>query len=203
MDNTAPAVDSDAEQLSALGYTSRFDRTMSKWENFALGFTYLWSDLFVGVGQLLVCLVFGEVVSQFPISGGLYPWARRLVGKRWAWITGWIYAWALFATIAAVATGGAPFVAALIGVQLGAGAQTILAIAMIGMVTLCNLSGTRLLARVAMFGFICELVGAVLVGGYLLIFARHHSLSIIVDTSAVRDGSSYWLAFSGSAVAAM
>jgi amino acid transporter len=219
------AHDADAEQLRALGYSSNFDRTMTKWENFSLGFTYLspvvgvysvfalalerggppmwWSYLLVGFFQMLVCLVFGEVVSQFPISGGLYPWARRLVGKRWAWITGWIYAWALFATIAAVATGGAPFVAALIGVQLGAGAQTILAIAMIGMVTLCNLSGTRLLARVAMFGFICELVGAVLVGGYLLIFARHHSLSIIVDTSAVRDGSSYWLAFSGSAVAAM
>jgi len=32
---------------------------------------------------------------------------------------------------------------------------------------------TRLLARVAMFGFICELVGAIVVGGYLLLYARH------------------------------
>ena len=42
-----------------------------------------WSYVVVGIGQMLVCLVFGEVVSQFPISGGLYPWARRLVGKPW------------------------------------------------------------------------------------------------------------------------
>ena len=41
------------------------------------------------------------------------------------------------------------------------------------MTTLLNLSGTRLLARVAMFGFICELIGAIVVGGYLLLFARH------------------------------
>ena len=72
---------------------------MSLWQNFSLGFTYLspvvgvytvfalaitaggppmfWSYIGVGFGQWLVCLVFGEIVSQFPISGGLYPWARR------------------------------------------------------------------------------------------------------------------------------
>lgn len=215
----------DAEQLSALGYTSNFDRTMSKWENFSLGFTYLspvvgvysvfalalqrggppmwWSYLLVGFFQLLVCLVFGEVVSQFPISGGLYPWARRLVGKRWAWMTGWIYAWSLCATITAVAIGGAPFVAALLGVDFGPQVQTAIAIAMIAFVTVLNLSGTRLLARVAMFGFICELVGALAVGGYLLVRARHHSLSVLFDTSAVSAGASYWPAFAGSAVAAM
>ena len=40
-DNSGKAVDQDAEQLRALGYVSHFDRTMSKWENFSLGFTYL------------------------------------------------------------------------------------------------------------------------------------------------------------------
>src|SRR5258706_15526165 len=34
-------VDADAAQLQALGYTSKFDRTMSELENFSLGFTYL------------------------------------------------------------------------------------------------------------------------------------------------------------------
>ena len=33
--------DADAAQLAALGYTAKFDRSMSVWENFALGFTYL------------------------------------------------------------------------------------------------------------------------------------------------------------------
>ena len=33
--------DHDAEQLASLGYVSHFDRSMSIWENFALGFTYL------------------------------------------------------------------------------------------------------------------------------------------------------------------
>src|ERR1700722_17280628 len=113
-DSTAANVAAeDAAQLQALGYTSKFDRSMSQLENFSLGFTYLspvvgvyslfgialaaggppmfWWYLLVGIGQMFVCLVFGEVVSQFPISGGLYPWARRLVGKRWAWMAGWVY----------------------------------------------------------------------------------------------------------------
>src|SRR5271154_7415140 len=188
-------LDADAAQLQALGYTSKFDRTMTELENFSLGFTYLspvvgvyslfafalaaggppmfWWYLLVGIGQMFVCLVFGEVVSQFPISGGLYPWARRLVGKRWAWMAGWIYGWALLVSIAAVATGGAPFVAQLLGFPVTPVNTTIIALGMIGLATACNVSGTRLLARVAMFGFICELVGAVAVGAYLILFARH------------------------------
>jgi amino acid transporter len=65
------------------------------------------------------------------------------------------------------------------------------------------LSGTRLLARVAMFGFVCELVGAIVVGGYLLIFARHQPLSVLVNTSFVHTDGPYWPAFLASSLAAM
>ncbi len=223
--NSASPVDRDAEQLKALGYTSNFDRTMSKWENFSLGFTYLspvvgvytiftsafvaggppmwWTYLLVGLGQLMVCLVFGEIVSQFPISGGLYPWARRLVGKRWAWMAGWVYFWALCCTMAGAATGVAPFLAQLFGVESTPLATTLIALALIVLTTFLNLSGTRLLARVAMFGFICELVGAIVVGGYLLMFARHQPLGVLVDTSFVQTHGHYWPAFLASSLAAM
>lgn len=214
----------DAEQLAALGYTAHFERSMSMWENFSLGFTYLspvvgvytvfamafaaggpamlWTYLAVGAGQMLVCLVFGEVVSQFPISGGLYPWARRLVGKRWAWMAGWIYLWALCATISAVAVGSAPFVAELIGVAATPAAQMWIAVLSIASTTLLNVSGTRLLARVAMFGFLCELVGAIVVGAYLLIFERHQSLSILFQTFTFGAGIDYLPAFLAASVAA-
>jgi amino acid transporter len=218
--------DSDAAQLQALGYTSKFDRTMSELENFSLGFTYLspvvgvyslfafalaaggppmfWWYLLVGIGQMFVCLVFGEVVSQFPISGGLYPWARRLVGRRWAWMAGWIYGFALFVSIAAVATGGAPYVAQMAGFTPTPTLTTSIALGMIGIATACNVSGTRLLAKVAMFGFICELIGAIAVGGYLLLFARQHPFSTLFDSFGVRSASGNYLpAFLASALAAM
>jgi amino acid transporter len=224
-DQSSQSLDQDAEQLRALGYVSHFDRTMSKWENFSLGFTYLspvvgvytlfatsfvaggppmwWTYLLVGLGQLMVCLVFGEIVSQFPISGGLYPWARRLVGKKWAWMAGWVYAWALCCTMAGVATGVAPFLAQLFGVDSTPVATTVIALSLIVVTTVLNLSGTRLLARVAMFAFICELVGAIVVGGFLFLFARHQPLGVLVDTSFVHTGGSYWPAFLASSLAAM
>jgi len=224
--NDAPLrADSDAEQLQALGYVSHFDRSMSLWENFALGFTYLspvvgvytifattfaaggppmwWTYLLVGIGQMLVCLVFGEIVSQFPISGGIYPWARRLFGKRWAWMAGWIYGWALFVTLAAIATGAAPFIAELLGLTGSPVQQTVIALVLIAITTALNLSGTRLLVRVAMFGFVCELIGAVAVGSYLLLFARHQPLAALVDPSRLPIEGGYLPAFLASALGAM
>src|ERR1700686_1313858 len=215
----------DVAQLKALGYISHFDRTMTELENFSLGFTYLspvvgvytlfatalaaggppmfWWYVFVGIGQMLVCLIFGEGVSQFPISGGLYPWARRLVGKRWAWMAGWIYGCALYVSISAVATGGAPFFAQLLGYEPAPLITTTIAIAMIVLSTLLNVNGTRLLARVGMFGFICELIGATVVGCYLLLFGRHHPLSTLFDTFNVSHGGNYLPAFLASALTAL
>jgi amino acid transporter len=217
--------DADAAQLRSLGYVSHFDRSMSLWQNFALGFTYLspvvgvytifattfaaggppmwWTYVFVGLGQLLVCLVFGEIVSQFPISGGIYPWARRLVGKRWAWMAGWVYGWALFITVAAIATGAAPFIAQLIGINGTPATTTTIAIVLIAITTLLNLSGTRLLGRVAVFGLSCELIGAIAVGSYLLLFARHQAWSALVDISSPALHRPYLPAYLASALGAM
>jgi amino acid transporter len=197
---------------------------MSLWANFALGFTYLspvvgvytlfaialaaggpamfWTYLFVGIGQLFVAMVFGEIVSQFPIAGGLYPWARRLVGKRWAWMAGWVYLWALCSTIAGVAVGGAPYVAQLLGLKVSQAGEVAIAIIMIVGTTALNVSGTKLLARVAMFGFICELVGAIVVGGYLLITSRHQSFHVLFQSFGLGNGH-YFPAFVASSVAAM
>jgi hypothetical protein len=80
----------DEAHLAALGYGGDFHRSMSLWSNLALGFTYLsplvgvyslfafslslggppaiWWIVIVGCGQMLVALVFGEVVSQYPLA---------------------------------------------------------------------------------------------------------------------------------------
>nr|BFE97933.1 hypothetical protein GCM10020185_84690 [Pseudomonas brassicacearum subsp. brassicacearum] len=191
--SSTAAVDQDAEQLRALGYTSSFERSMSLWQNFALGFTYLspvvgvytlfglclatggppmfWSYLLVGFGQMLVCLIFlrsGVPISHLRrcLSVGPSPGGE----KKWAWMVGWIYAISLCVTIAAVALGAGPYIANLLGFEPSPVTNTLVALVLTATATVLNLSGTKLLARVAMFGFLCELVGALLIGGYLLIF---------------------------------
>jgi len=213
----------DDDQLRKLGYQPTFERSMSLWANFALGFTYLspvvgvytlfsvslaaggapffWSYPLVGAGQFLVCLVFCEIVSQYPIAGGLLPWARRLVGGRWGWLTGWIYLWALCITIAAVAVGAAPYFAALAGTTTDATTSASIALGLLALCTVLNLTGTKWLARMVTFGFITELTGALVVGAYLLIFQRVQPLSVLVDTFDIKDGGTYWPAFLAAGMA--
>ena len=214
---------SDSEHLASLGYKSEFKREMSLWQNFSLGFTYLspvvgiyslfalalaaggppmfWWIAICGIGQFLVALVFSEVVSQYPIAGGVYPWARRLWGKGYAWMTGWIYGFALVATIAAVTYGAGPFVAGLFGMESTQNLTIIIAVALIAIVTLVNFGGTKVLGRVAFFGFVAELVGALIVGVVLLAVHREQSFGIVFDTSFVSDGgTSYTTAFMGAAL---
>jgi amino acid transporter len=209
----AADTDTDADRLAALGYESRFERKMGLWENFSLGFTYLspvvgvystfaicfatggppmiWSLLIAGLGQLLVSLVFAEVVAQFPVAGGIYPWARRLVGRRWAWITGWLYAWALVATVASVSTGAAPFIGALFGFTPTRVTTVVVAGVLIGFATLVNFSGTKVLGRVAIFAFVAEIVGALAVGSWLLITERHHGLSVFFHNFGTSGHNGY------------
>src|SRR6202167_6250028 len=118
-------------------------------------------------------------------------------------MAGWVYAWALCCTMAGVATGIAPCLAQLFGVESTPIATTAIALVLIAFTTVLNLSGTRILARVAMFAFICELVGAIVVGGYLFLFARRQPLKVLVDTSFVHTDGSYWPAFLASSLAAM
>ena len=140
--------------LEALGYSGTdFHRSMSLWSNMALGFTYLsplvgvyslfayslsiggppamWWIVIVGCGQFLVALVFGEVVSQYPIAGGIYPWTRRLWGRKYAWMVSWIYLWAVIVTVTAVAEFGGGFVAALFGVDLSNEVELLTAVALL------------------------------------------------------------------------
>jgi amino acid transporter len=212
----------DDAHLASLGYTSDFKRDMNLWGNFSLGFTYLspvvgvyslfafalgtggppmiWAVVLAAVGQLLVALVFGEVVAQFPVSGGIYPWARRLWGKRWAWMTGWVYMIALVVTIASVSYGAGPFVAMLLGIDPSTNVTIACALGVIALATVLNLGGTALLAKAAFFGFAAELAGALVVGGWLLIAHREHGLGVLFDSFGVQGSGSYLPAFLASAL---
>ena len=221
--STVARPDDDAAHLSSLGYTSEFRREMSPWANFALGFTYLspvvgiytlfavglvtggppmiWWLVIVGLGQLLVALVFGEVVSQFPVAGGVYPWARRLWGRRWAWMTGWVYLVALLTTIAGVVYGSGPYLAQLLGFEAGTGSTITCALILLALALTINLMGTRWLALAAMIGFTAELLGALAVGGWLLISERAQNLSVLFDTEGVvGNGGGYFSAFVAAAL---
>ncbi|WP_426519271.1 APC family permease [Diaminobutyricibacter sp. McL0618] len=215
----------DSEHLAVLGYEDSFNRSMSLWANFALGFTYLsplvgvyslfalavstggppsifWLVI-VGAGQLLVSLVFGEVVSQYPIHGGIYPWTRRLWGRRYAWMAAWIYIWAMIVTITAVAEFGSGFLASLFNIPVTKEVTVLLSILFLVVALGFNFSGTRTLGRVARIGLAAELIGVIAVGLYLLIFQRHQSFSVFFNSMGVEGNGPYITAFLGAALAGL
>ncbi|MCG2623270.1 amino acid permease [Arthrobacter sp. I2-34] len=219
---SGPMLDEDAEHLASLGYTydSQFKREMTFWGNVSLGFTYLspvvgiyslfaaslgvagppmfWSLIIVGAGQLLVATVFGEVVSNYPVAGGVYPWARRLWGRKWGWMNGWVYLCALLVTIASVAYGAGPYLSGLLGMESNVDSTIVAALLVIALATVLNLGGTKILNKVAMLGLIAELTGALVVGIWLMIAARHHDLSVLFQSFGAGEGSDYFIAFAAA-----
>jgi amino acid transporter len=208
---------SDDAQLAELGYSGQFHRSMGLWSNMALGFTYLsplvgvyslfayslsiggppsiWWIVIVGLGQLLVALVFGEVVSQYPLAGGIYPWTRRLWNRRYAWIVSWVYIWAIIVTVTAVAEFGSIFVAALFSIEATPGVTLLTVTALLGIALAINYSGTRNLARIARIGLFAELIGVVALGLYLLLFRREQPFSVFFDSLGAGGGDGYVATF--------
>jgi len=212
----------DDAHLKKLGYDGNFNRSLSVWGTFALGFTYLsplvgvyslfaygvslggppsvfWIVI-VGLGQFLVALVFGEVVSQYPISGGIYPWVRRLSGARFAWMAAWVYIWAVIVTVTAVAEYGTGFLASLLGLEPTKELTLLLAVAFLVVALVVNLSGTKNLARVAKIGLAAELIGVIGVGLFLMIFERKNDFSVLFDTFGTQGDGSYLPVFIGAAL---
>ncbi|MCA0218416.1 MAG: amino acid permease [Actinobacteria bacterium] len=215
----------DQEHLKVLGYDDSFRRSMSLWSNFALGFTYLsplvgvyslfavvltiggppsiWWIVIVGAGQLLVAFVFGEVVSQYPIHGGIYPWTRRLWGRRYAWLAAWVYIWAMIVTITAVAEYGSGFAASLFGIELNSTSGFLITLAFLLVALVINFTGTKSLARVARIGLAAELIGVIGVGLYLLIFQRQQGFDVFFNSMGTEGDGTYGMAFLGAALAGL
>ena len=218
-------LDEDAAQLAALGYSSEFKREMGLWGNISLGFTYLspvvgvytlfasqiqvggppmvWAFLIVGAGQFMVALVFGEIVSQFPVAGGVYPWSRRLWGRRWAWMNGWIYMFALFTSIGGIAYGASPFLSAMVDLGSSVNTQIVVALVLLALASIINYGGTKVVSTAAMIGFGAELGGAVIVGIWLLIHGRHQSLSVLFDSHGASSPGAYAPAFAAASLVAV
>ncbi len=198
---------------------------MSLWSNMALGFTYLsplvgvyslfaysltiggppsiWWLFIVGAGQFLVALVFGEVVSQYPIAGGIYPWTRRLWGRKFAWLVSWVYLWAVIITVTAVAEFGGHFVAALFGIESTDTVQLLTAVGLLLLALGINFTGTQMLARIAKIGLAAELIGVIALGLFLLFCKRANSFSVFFDSMGAGGDTPYFITFLGAALSGL
>lgn len=211
----------DERQLAALGYRQQLSRSLGLFSNFAVGFTYLspvvgvyslfafglatggpafiWSMPIVIFGQFMVVGVFSEVASQFPLAGGIYQWSKRLVGPRYAFMSGWMYTVALLITVAAVAYAANLFAAPLFGWEITDTSTIMVAVAVIVLGGILNMLGIRRLALLARLGLFVEIAGSLVLGVILLFVDRKQDLSVIFDTGGA-GGGDYTGAFLAAAL---
>lgn len=181
----------------------RLKREFSLWSAFAFAFAFIspivalygifglsyatagpafwWNFIIVFFGQLLVALVFSELVSRWPIEGSIYQWSRHLLGQAWGWGAGWIYMWTLVVAMSAVSTFAAGFVARVFGWELSAGRLALLAWVILLLGTAANIAG-RLVLKILMTGsIIAEIIGSIGLGLWLILFHRENSVSVLTE----------------------
>ena len=180
----------EEERLGALGYKQELSRVLSPFHSFSVAFTYLspmvgiyslfvlgagaggprylWLMFIPVIGMYFVALVFGELGSHYPISGALYQYSKNTVGARYGWWVGWFYMMALLVTIAAVDTGVVPYLTDILNSWFKlhldpSNHMTILwlTIALLVIQTFLNITGAKMMGRVASIGSYVEIFGTI------------------------------------------
>ncbi len=161
------------------------------------GPAYLWLTILPVVGMLFVALVFGELASHYPVAGALYQYSKFSVGPGYGWFVGWFYGIALLVTVAAVDTGVVSYFTALTHNWFDWNLDptkhsTILVITLVLLViqTGLNITGTRVMARVAQFGVYVEILGTFGIALILALHGFHHDLGFLFTTQGVENASS-------------
>jgi urea carboxylase system permease len=133
------------------------------------GPAFYWTWPLVFLGQITVALCFAELAAHYPLSGGIYQWSRWIGSGGVGWMAGWVYLSGSVISLAAVALAlqaTLPQIAPafqLIGDAAdrsdSAKNAVLLGCLLIGLTTVINSVGVRLMARINNVGVAAELIG--------------------------------------------
>lgn len=203
-------------RLGALGYRQELSRVLSKFDSFSVAFTYLspmvgiyslfvlgagaggpryiWLMLIPVVGMFFVAKVFGELGSAYPVSGALYQYSKFTVGRRYGWWVGWFYLIALLVTIAAVDTGVVPYVCTLLNQWFDMGLDpanhttiALMTLTLLAIQTTLNVTGAKMMGRVAGFGSYVEFLGTFGIAVILLVAGFNHGFGFLFTTQGAEN----------------
>lgn len=206
----------DNERLKSLGYRQELNRVLGLFDNFSVAFAYLspvvgiyslfvlgsgmggpayiWSIPVVVFFMWLVSMVFGELGSHYPLSGALYQYGKYSVGAGYGWWVGWIYGFALLATVASVDTGVVGYVTQLLhnwfGTNITASSHSVILVITVILIVLqfiLNSIGARVMSQIARLGVYVETIGTFGVAIALGIVGFHHGLGYLVKTNGTEN----------------
>ncbi|AQT83102.1 amino acid transporter [Mycolicibacterium litorale] len=223
-ESLADVADNDERHLHKYGYKQELNRALGLFSSFGVQFTSIsvgsvvfttiivgfgffgpasfWPFIIGGALQVFgVGLAVAQLVSAFPLSGGVYQIISRLAPKQqWlAWQGGWWLVIAHTVAVAALSVSMVPFIAGWFGIEgLSAGATTLWAIGIIVLVTFVNIAGVKAAALLNNIGVVAE-AAIILMVIVALVVAKypHAPASILFDTAGTvgAGGNAPWIGF--------
>ena len=214
----------DESHLEKFGYKQELNRALGLFSSFGVQFTsisvgsVLFTTIIVGFGffgpasfwpfiiggalQVFgVGLAVAQLVSAFPLSGGVYQIISRLAPKQqWlAWQGGWWLVVAHTVAVSALSVSMVPFIAGWFGIDDLSNTQiTLYAIGIIVLVTLVNIAGVKAAALLNNVGVVAEAAIIVMVIVALVVAKYPHApSSVLFDTGGTvgAGGNPAWMGF--------
>jgi len=159
------------------------------------GPAFIWAIPVIFLFQLVVAFAWAELSSHYPLTGGIYQWARQLGGEFVGWMTGLFYVVGIVLVMPAVGTVMNVVLAGLFtSLHVTLTSEVIVAIITTVVAALVMITSVRVVALLNSIGVVLEIV--VLLGAAIgLLFHNHQSLSVLGTTGGVQGKGSYIVPF--------
>ena len=192
----------DMRDLHKMGYAQQLFREMGGFSNFAISFsiisiltgaillfgyglgfagpiinTYGWP--LVSFFVLCIAASMAELASAYPTAGGLYFWAHRLGGYKWAWVTAWFNMLGQIMITAGIDYAAAVYIAGAINRIFGTQIDTVNTMSVVVVMilimipqVLINVFGIKLTAKLNDFSVYWHIGGVFIMAILLVTFGK-------------------------------
>ena len=197
-------IQQDMKDLHKLGYAQQLFREMGGFSNFAISFSIIsiltGAILLYGFGLrfagpiintvgwplvsifvMIIAASMAELASAYPTAGGLYFWAFKLGGSRWAWVTAWFNMIGQITITSGINIAAAIYIVGAAVKIFGVTASTnwyfyvlVMVLIMIPQV-LINIYGIKLTAKLSDISVYWHIGGVVIIALLLTVFGKTHN----------------------------
>ncbi len=155
------------------------------------GPAFIWSIPLIFLFQFVVALNCAELASHYPLTGGIYQWARYLGGEGLAWVTGLFYLVGIILVMPAVGLVITIVLSGLIpAITFTPTSEIVFSFLTIIVTAILISTSVRFIALINSVGVVLELV---VLGGvaFLLLFHNHQPLSVLTSTGGTAAHTNY------------
>src|SRR5215475_3811155 len=159
------------------------------------GPAFIWSIPIIFIFQGIISLSWAELASHYPLTGGIYQWAKYLGGEGLGWVTGLFYLVGLIIVMPAVGLVINIVLSGLIpAIQFNQTNEVIISLLTTVATAIVISTSVRVVALINNVGVTLELI---VLGGVaiLLFFHVHQPISVVVNTGGTDAQTGYLVPF--------